>query len=323
MPLAGRVAVVTGAARGIGFHSAATLAEAGVKVVLVDKGTAVERSDHGDPSHVERAAEEISNAGGIVRAHSADVTDLEAMNAVFDEAQASWDQVSILVNAAGVIRDRMVWNVEETEWDDVQSVHVKGAFSGIRALARQLRAGAEPPEDVSIVNFASSAGVFGNPGSSAYGSAKAGVIGLTRVTAMDLARYNVRANCIVPFAWTRMAEALPGGNSEADSRLQRLQALSPRSIGNLVTAMSNLQDPALTGQVIGLRGRELMVFSQPKIDIRVLLDEPSITHLQSALQDAVVPMADPLVSSLDIFNYDPVVEVPPAGEMNDESYISN
>jgi hypothetical protein len=120
-----------------------------------------------------------------------------------------------------------------------------------------------------------------------------------------------------------MAEALPGGSSEADSRLQRLQALSPRSIGNLVAAMSNLQDPVLTGQVIGLRGRELMVFSQPKIDIRVLLDEPSITHLQSALQDAVVPMADPLVSSLDIFNYDPVVEVPPAGEMNDESYISN
>jgi hypothetical protein len=238
------------------------------------------------------------------------------MASVFEEARTLWGQVSILVNAAGVIRDRMVWNVEETEWDDIQRVHVKGAFSGIRALARQLREATEPPKDVSIVNFTSSAGVFGNPGSSAYGSAKAGVIGLTRITAMELARFNVRANCILPFAWTRMAESLPGGNSNTDSRVQRLQALSPRGIGNLVTALCNMTNPAMTGQVIGLRGRELMVFSQPKIDIRVLLDEPSTSHLQKVLEDAVVPMADPLVSSLDVFDYDPVVEASDDGEMN-------
>lgn len=323
MILHDRVAVVTGAARGIGFHAAATLAEAGARVILVDKGTAIERSDKGDPSLVAKAASDIASAGATVRAHAADVTDVDSMQSVFDEALETWGPVSILVNAAGIIRDRMVWNVEESEWDDVQRVHVKGSFSGIRALARQLRNQTEALDDVSIVNFASSAGVFGNPGSTAYGSAKAGVIGLTRITAMELSGFNVRANCILPFAWTRMAAVLPGGEESKDTRVQRLQVLSPQGIANLVTALSTVTRPVITGQVIGLRGRELLVISQPKIDMRVWLDEPSISNLHKVLVEAVEPMADPLTSSLDIFDYDPVVDLSGNDDVDELSGTSN
>lgn len=301
MLLRERVAVVTGGGRGIGFHAAMALAEQGARVLIVDKGTDVSGSSLRDSSIAERAAGQVVACGGEALFSDSDVTDMQAM----DEAIARMGPVDILVNAAGIIRDRMLWNVPEDEWDDVHRVHLKGCFGTTRALARMLRNSPRPPASVSIVNFASSAGVFGMAGSSAYGAAKSGVVGFTRTAAMELANLNVRANCVVPFAWTRMAGELPVTSQKAAERVQRLQQLRPEDVANLVVALAASDDDRLSGQVIGIRGKEIMLFSQPHVDLRVVLPSTSTHDICRVLDTCVAPSVAPLVPSTRIFDYEP------------------
>lgn len=306
--LDGRVAVVTGGGRGIGRSVAMQMAAEGARVLVCDKGTAVDDSSNSDATVAQAVVDEISAAGGESLAASADVTRPDEVEAAFQVAVAGWGPVDIVVNAAGIIRDRMVWNIPEREWDDVMGVHLKSCYSLTSTLARHLRATRkddQTPSDVSLTTFSSSAGVFGNVGSSSYGTAKAGVNGFTRIAALELAKYGVRANCVVPFAYTRMADSLPTESAAARERLEGIRQLSTDQVAGLVVWLAACRDPAVTGQLLGLRGRELMVFSQPRIETRVMLERTDVRGLSDSIGDWLPSRLPPLEAAGDIFDYQP------------------
>jgi NAD(P)-dependent dehydrogenase (short-subunit alcohol dehydrogenase family) len=305
--LDGRVALVAGGGRGIGNAVAAAMAAAGAKVMICDKGTAVQDASRGDEAVSRTAVADLVALGHQALGAAVDVTDADQVGAAFRQAQDAWGPVDIVVNAAGIIRDRMLWNVPSEEWDAVTSVHLKGTFSLASALARQLRETdeGERPADVSLTTFTSSAGVFGNIGSAAYGSAKAGVVGFTRIAAMELARYGVRANCVLPFAYTRMADELPLKDERARQRLEEIRGLSTTHIADLVVWLAACRDPALTGQLLGMRGRELMVFSQPQIQLSAVLERTDPAYLNAHLSPWLVPQLPRLRASGEVFGYPP------------------
>jgi NAD(P)-dependent dehydrogenase (short-subunit alcohol dehydrogenase family) len=307
MLLNDRVALVAGGGRGIGLAVAKGLAREGAAVVLCDKGTAVDSSGAHDPAIAASAAAEVAAFGGTVRAHDLDVTDGEAVEAIVEQTARELGGLHIVVNAAGIIRDRMLWNVAKEEWDDILSVHLGSCRALVGAFARHVRALGEPYPDRSVITFTSSAGMFGNQGSSAYGTAKAGVVGFSRIAAMELQRFNIRVNSVLPFAWTRMARELPTAGEAAEQRLAGLRKLDPDRVAGLVTWLVASSDPDLTGQVLGMRGRELLVFAQPSMTVRAILDRPGPEELARLFGERPSRHLPALTPSSAHFDYDPIV----------------
>ena len=202
--LDGRNAVVTGAGRGIGRSVAMLLASEGANVVVNDPGVSVDGSGH-DNGPAEQVANEIKAAGGNAVANFDSVASVEGGENMIKQCVDAFGRIDILINVAGILRDRMVFNMSHEEWMDVYNVHLKGHFNTIKpasVLMRQQRYGR-------IVNFSSISGLRGNSGQANYGAAKAGIGGMTRVVARDLGRYGVTCNCIAPGAMTRMVAQVP------------------------------------------------------------------------------------------------------------------
>jgi NAD(P)-dependent dehydrogenase (short-subunit alcohol dehydrogenase family) len=221
--LEGRNAVVTGAGRGIGRAVAILLAQEGANVIVNDPGVSVDGSGH-DDGPAAQVADEIRDSGGSAQPNFDSVATAEGGENMIKQCLDSFGRIDILVNVAGILRDRMVFNMAEQEWDDVISVHLKGHFNTIRptsALMRQQRYGR-------IVNYSSISGLRGNSGQANYGAAKAGIAGFTRVVARDLGRYGVTCNAIAPGAVTRMTSTVP--DAARDLRARRgIQAVAGRA----------------------------------------------------------------------------------------------
>jgi len=202
--LKGRNAVVTGAGRGIGREVALLLAQEGASVVVNDPGVNVDGTGQ-DVGPADQLVQEIRGAGGTAVANHDSVSDLAGGENMIKQCVEAFGRIDILINVAGILRDRMVFNMTEEEWDAVIAVHLKGHYNTIKpasVLMRQQRYGR-------IVNFSSISGLRGNSGQANYGAAKAGIAGLTRVVARDLGRYGVTCNAIAPVAQTRMIAAIP------------------------------------------------------------------------------------------------------------------
>jgi len=216
--LKGRNAVVTGAGRGIGRAVAILLAQEGANVVVNDPGVSVDGTGH-DDGPAEQVANEIKQAGGNAVANYDSVATAEGGENIVRQCVDAFGRIDILINVAGILRDRMVFNMSEEEWDAVINVHLKGHFNTIKPasqLMRQQRYGR-------IVNFSSISGLRGNSGQANYGAAKAGIAGLTRVVARDLGRYGVTTNCIAPGAMTRMVAQVP----ESARQLRAARGMGP------------------------------------------------------------------------------------------------
>ena len=199
-----KVAVVTGAGRGIGRGVAMLMAQEGAKVVVVDLGVNVDGTGQ-DQSVAEQVVAEIKAAGGTAVASSESVTSMAGGESIIQTAVDSFGKLDIVVTVAGILRDRMIFNMAEEEWDDVISVHLKGTFSIVKnacILFRQQRSGR-------VITFSSTSGLYGNSGQCNYGAAKDGIAGFTRVVARDMGRYGVTANSISPSAATRMTTSIP------------------------------------------------------------------------------------------------------------------
>src|SRR2546422_4597319 len=205
--LDGKVAVVTGAGRGIGREHALALARAGARIVVNDLGASLagEGADAGPAHDVVR---EIQALGGEAVADGENVADFAGAKRLIDGAVVAFGRLDILVNNAGILRDRMLVNMEEHEWDAVIDVHLKGHFAPTRHAAAYWRERSKAGEEVRgrVVNTASPSGVFGNVGQANYGAAKAGIAGFTVIVAQELRRYGVTVNCLAPNARTRMTE---------------------------------------------------------------------------------------------------------------------
>ncbi|REJ85876.1 MAG: SDR family NAD(P)-dependent oxidoreductase [Acidobacteria bacterium] len=251
-----RVVIVTGAGRGIGREYALMLAEHGAKVVVNDLGGA--RDGVGaDRGPAQQVVEEIRAAGGEAIANGADVSDFQAAAEMVRQAVETFGRLDALVNNAGILRDRMLVNMTEAEWDAVIRVHLKGTFAPAHHAAAYWRseskAGRTP--DARLVNTSSVSGIYGNVGQTNYGAAKAGIAAFTIIAARELKRYGVTVNCIAPGALTRMTEDLQPG--EITDALR--EARSPRWIAPIVTWLCSSDSRDVTGRVFEASGRFLAV----------------------------------------------------------------
>src|SRR3989442_286943 len=249
--LDGKVAVVTGAGSGIGRGVALGLAAAGASVVVNDYGVTV---DGRDPSS-ERAlgvVKEIETHGGQAVANADSVATMAGGQAMVDAALNTFGDLHIVVCCAGILKERMIFNMSEEEWDTVVAVHLKGHFTVMRPATRHMR----ERRYGRIVTFTSTAGLEGSAGQPNYSAAKEGIVGLTRSTALAMAKYGVTVNCISPTAETRMTERLPG--------TRRAQAAAPpEAIAPVVAFLASDRAAHVTGQILHVRGNQISLFSHP------------------------------------------------------------
>ena len=251
-----RVVVVTGAGRGIGRDYALMLAEHGAKVVVNDLGGA--RDGVGDDSGpADEVVEEIRAAGGEAVVNGADVSDFEAAREMVQQAIDTYGRLDVLINNAGILRDRMLVNMEEHEWDAVIKVHLKGTYAPAHHAANywreQSKAGQRP--DARLINTSSVSGIYGNMGQTNYGAAKAGIAAFTIIASRELKRYGVTVNCIAPGALTRLTEDLVPGEVTDEMREQR----SARWVAPIVTWLSSAEASDVTGRVFEASGSVLAI----------------------------------------------------------------
>src|SRR4030081_1460135 len=249
--LAGKVAIVTGAGRGIGRAHALALAPAGARVIVHDLGAALSREGH-DDTPAQRVVEEIRAAGGEAAANAENVADFDGAERMVTQAIDEYGRLDILVNNAGILRDRMLVNMTEQEWDSVIAVHLKGHFAPTRHAAAYWRERSKAGDDVKgrVINTSSPSGVFGNIGQSNYGAAKAGIAGFTLIAAQELHRYGVTVNCLAPNARTRMTE----DTFDMGAPSEGFDPLDPSNMSPLVVALSADDAQGITGQVFHVWG---------------------------------------------------------------------
>ena len=250
--LDGKVAIVTGAGRGIGREHALALAEAGAKVVVNDVGASL-AGEGSDSSPAQSVVNEIVEAGGEAVANYDDVSDFGAAEAMIKRAIDRFGSLDILVNNAGILRDRMLVNMSEHEWDAVIAVHLKGHFAPTRHAAAYWRERAKAGDSLRarVINTSSPSGVFGNVGQSNYGAAKAAIAGFTLIAAQELQRYGVTVNCLAPNARTRMTEETFGELAKPEDGLD---PLDPANMAPVVVALCADEAQDLTGQCLFVWG---------------------------------------------------------------------
>lgn len=254
----GRVAIVTGAGRGIGREHALMLAAEGAAVVVNDLGAQPDGSG-ADAGPANEVVAEIEAMGGSAMVNGSDVTDFAEAGAMVQQAVEAFGRLDILVNNAGILRDKMVFSMDETDWDDVVGVHLKGHFCPTRHAAAYWRAQAKAGEEVDarIINTASPSGLYGNVGQANYGAAKAGIASFTMVCALELGRLGVTANCLAPTALTRLVTPLMGGEENISDDLR--QRLSPRWVATVATWLASPEARNVTGRVFDVRGDTIAV----------------------------------------------------------------
>jgi NAD(P)-dependent dehydrogenase (short-subunit alcohol dehydrogenase family) len=259
--LDGRVAIITGAGRGIGREHALLFASEGAKVVVNDLGGAIDGSGD-DRTPAEQVVDEIKSMGGEAIANADNVADWDGGKRLIDSAIEAFGALHILVNNAGILRDRVLVNMTEEEWDSVITVHLKGHFVPTRHAAAYWREQSKEGKEVkaSVINTSSTSGLLGNPGQTNYGAAKAGIAAFTIIAAQELSRYGVRVNAIAPAARTRMTESTPGLSEVVKPpESGAFDVWDPANISPLVAYLATEHCPA-TGKVFFVQGGMVRLF---------------------------------------------------------------
>jgi NAD(P)-dependent dehydrogenase (short-subunit alcohol dehydrogenase family) len=304
--LAGRVAIVTGGARGIGLAIVEELHRLGAAVVVADSGVSISGSGP-DPSVAENVAAKI---GGNVAAFTQDMAATGAADHALKLAVEKFGALDIVVNNAAILRDALIFKSGRDNWEQVIANNLTAPFALLSAatplMREQQKNGRAPGR---IVNIVSSAGLFGNFGQSAYASAKAGLVGLTRVVAMDMARSKVTCNAIAPFAATRVTATIQPANEAQAVYKERALRIPAHYVARLTALLCS---PAhdITGQLFGVRGRELFLFSQPRPLARVLMNEGiswNLDELAKAMDGGFAGKLTDLGTDLEYFNTEPLV----------------
>ncbi|MGW6954116.1 SDR family NAD(P)-dependent oxidoreductase [Streptomyces chartreusis] len=256
--LDGRVAVITGAGRGIGASLARLFVEQGARVVLNDLGTSPDGTGS-DESPAHQVAEEIRATGGEAIANGGDIADTATGEDLVRTAVEKFGGLDVVVNTAGILRDKMIFNLDPADWDAVIRVHLRGTYSTVKPASAYWRAQRNPDGQYRIINFASNSGLHGAPGQPNYAAAKMGIVGLTYSLAQALGRYGVTANAISPTAVTRLVASVIDPSHEA------MAELLPENVAPVVAYLAGRQSGWLTGRVIGAAGRTLSLYNNPTV----------------------------------------------------------
>ncbi len=257
--LAGKVAVVTGAGGGIGRGIALAMAAAGAKVVVNDIGASLS-GETTSAGPAQQVTDEIIKAGGQAVPCTDSVSTYASANSIIETAVKTFGKIDIVVNNAGNLRDRVFHKMSEEEWRQVIDVHLNGTFFVSRAAANYFR----EQESGSFVHMTSTSGLIGNFGQSNYSAAKLGIAALSKSIALDMNRYNVRSNCIAPFAWSRMTSSIPANTPEEKARVAKLQKMEAGKIAPMAVFLASDKAKDVNAQIFGVRANEIMLFSQPR-----------------------------------------------------------
>ncbi|MES2399095.1 MAG: SDR family NAD(P)-dependent oxidoreductase [Pseudomonadota bacterium] len=300
--LEGKVIVVTGAGAGVGKGIAMEAARQGAKVIVNDLGVAIDGSG-ASSGPAQQTVDEIRAFGGTAAANTESVAEWKSAQSIIAQALDLYGRIDGVVNNAGNLRDVIFHKMPEDDFDAVIQVHLKGSFNMSRAAAPHFKS----EESGAFVHMTSTSGLIGNFGQVNYCSAKMGVVGLSKAIALDMERFNVRSNCIAPFAFTRMVNTIPTDTPEGMARMKVNQRLEAEKIAPFTCALLTDAAKDVTGQIFGVRNNEIYLFSQPR-PIRTAHSGEGWT-VQTCL-DVAIPMMKPsfyaLDKSRDVFSWDPV-----------------
>ena len=287
--LDGKVVLVTGGGNGIGRDAALIAAREGAKVLVNDLGGGERGGDVGSAGPAETVAEEIRAAGGKPVSNSDSVPDMRAVKGMFEQAMDTFGGLHAVINPAGILRDIMFHKMPDEDWDVVIDVHLRGSYNVCRATIEHFR----NQQEGAYVLFTSTSGLIGNIGQSNYAAAKLGIMGLSRVIAMEGASKNVRSNIIAPVAFTRLIATIPIKDEAGAARMAQMrQTLRPDQPAKLAVALCAAKD--VSGQIFGARSEELQLYSQPR-PIETVTAEDTWT-VQGILENALPKMAPKFTS---------------------------
>ncbi len=298
--LDGKVALVTGAGRGVGRDIALMMARHGAKVVVNDLGTEG-NGDGQDDAPAQDVVREITAAGGEAVANLDSVAEFAQAKGMVDQAMDTFGGLDIVVNNAGNLRDVIFHKMTEEDFDLVIGVHLKGAFNTSRNAADIFRAQGSG----CFVHMTSTSGLIGNIGQANYSAAKMGITGLSKSIALDMSRYNVRSNCIAPFAWSRMIESIPVTTPEQAARVEKLRQMTPDKVAVVATALAAAPD--VTGQIFTVRNNEIFLMGQSR-PLRGMQRQEG-WNISTVLDHAFPALRSdfyPLDRTQDVFTWDPV-----------------
>ena len=300
--LAGKVIVVTGAGGGIGRDMALAMAKAGARVVVNDIGASV-AGEGNDAGPAQKVVEEIRALGGEAAANTDSVSDARGAGRIVMTALDSFGRIDGVVNNAGILRDRFFHKMSDDEFDAVVKVHLYGSYYVSRAAATHFK---EQNSGV-FVHMTSTSGLIGNLGQANYAAAKLGITALSKSIALDMQKFNVRSNCISPFAWSRMIGSIPTETDAEKARVERIKQMTPAKIAPLAVALCSDAAKDTNGQVFAVRNNEIFLMSQPR-PIRSVHRSEGWTP-ESVLSQALPAMKAQyfgLEKSGDVFSWDPV-----------------
>ena len=300
--VAGKVAIVTGAGRGIGRSIALLMAAEGARVLVNDVGASLDGSGT-DAAPAEQVVAEIKKAGGEAVASTLSITEPKNADEIVRTALDAFGRVDILVNNAGILRDRIFHRMSWSDWSDVIAVHLHGSFAMSRAVAPHFR----EQNSGALVHMTSTSALIGNFGQANYMAAKFGIVGLSRGIALDMARFNIRSNCIAPFDWSRMIGSIPAETEEQKRRVEKLQQMTPDKNAPLVVYLASDRAAGISGQIFAARNNEIFLFSQTR-PIRSLhrADGWTPTRIAEQLKPAFSESFTPLDRPGDLFSWDPI-----------------
>jgi NAD(P)-dependent dehydrogenase (short-subunit alcohol dehydrogenase family) len=298
----GKVVVVTGAGGGIGREIALAMAREGAKVVVNDIGASVS-GEGANAGPAQNVVNEILALGGEAVANTDSVSEAGSAGHIIQSALDGFGRIDVVVNNAGILRDRFFHKMGVDEWDAVIKVHLYGAYHVSRAAAPHFKAQASG----NYIHMTSTSGLIGNLGQANYAAAKLGVTALSKSIALDMERFNVRSNCIAPFAWSRMIGSIPTETPEERARVDRIKQMTPAKIAPLVVCLASDEGGDANGQIFAVRNNEIFLISQPRPVRSVHRSEGwSPATVASHALPALKAMFHPLDRSADVFSWDPI-----------------
>lgn len=301
--LEGKVVAVTGAGRGVGREIALLCARHGAAVVVNDPGVGG-GGEGGEAGPAEQTVSDIVEAGGKAWANLASVADPAGAQSIIEDAVQRFGRVDAVVNNAGILRDAIWHKMSLEDWRAVIDVHLNGSFYVSKAATPYFR----EQQSGSFIHFTSTSGLIGNIGQANYSAAKLGIIGLSQSIALDMARANVRSNCIAPFAWSRMTASIPAETPEQIARVERMKSMSADKIAPLVVYLASDAAADVTNQVFSVRKNEIVLFNKPR-PVRSMSKLEGWTP--EAIAEELIPSFRPSFARADevsahVFPYDPI-----------------